>query len=157
MLKFLTFALSIVILSSCGNQQEKEKAEFDALFAEVMVLHDDVMPETNNLYKLKKYAQENIATLPDTSVFVKKLMDVQLKSEKADEAMMEWMANFKIPEGDHQAKMEYLANEKISITKVRDLMLSTLHTGKEVIRKSDKYIKKNKLRDDLTTTFTPNN
>ena len=55
----------MLLLTSCDNSQKVQKAEFDTLFAEVMKIHDDVMPEINNLYKLKKFAQENITVLPD--------------------------------------------------------------------------------------------
>ena len=157
MSKFSALIFAIILFASCENNLAKEKVEFDALFAEVMKIHDDVMPETNNLYKLKKFAQENLAILPDTSTLMKELMDIQIASDKADDAMMEWMAAFKIPESDHKSKIEYLNSEKESITKVRELMLSTLYNGKLVINKSDKYIKKNKLRDDLTTTLSTSN
>lgn len=149
------FIALVLLLSSCDNTQKVEKAEFDTLFAEVMKIHDDVMPETNNLYKLKKFAQENVAILPDTSSMIKELMDVQLFSDQADDVMMEWMTNFKIPVSDHKSKIKYLKNEKIAITKVRELMLSTIYEGKLVIHKSDKYIKKNKLRDERKTNLVP--
>ena len=83
-----TFIALMLLLTSCDNSQKVQKTEFDTLFAEVMKIHDDVMPETNNLYKLKKIAQENIAVLPDTSSMIKELMDIQLFSDKADDAMM---------------------------------------------------------------------
>lgn len=150
-----TFIALMLLLTSCDSLQKVQKTEFDTLFAEVMKIHDDVMPETNNLYKLKKIAQENIAVLPDTSSMIKELMDIQLLSDKADDAMMDWMANFKIPESDHKSKITYLQNEKIAITDVRGLMLSTIYKGKSLIRKSDKYIKKNKLRDERKTNLVP--
>ncbi len=159
MRRFLILIFTTILIGSCVDNQNKakEKEEFDALFAEVMVIHDDAMPETNNLYKLKKFAQENIEILPDTSSFVKQLLDAQLKAEKADDEMMEWMANFKIPESDHKSKISYLKNEKIEITRIRDLMLNAIYEGRGVISKSDIYIKKNKLHDERKTNFTPNN
>ena len=156
-MKYSLFTLIslILLLSSCDNSQKAQKLEFDTLFAEVMKIHDDVMPETNNLYKMKKYAQENIDVLPDTSSMVKELLDVQLRSDKADDLMMDWMANFKIPDGDHQSKIDYLNQEKESIKNVRDKMLSTLYEGKAVVRKSDDYIKLNKLRNEGKTRLVP--
>ena len=145
----------MLLLTSCDNSQKVQKAEFDTLFAEVMKIHDDVMPEINNLYKLKKFAQENITVLPDTSSMIKELMEIQLLTDKADDAMMDWMANFKIPESDHKSKLTYLQNEKLAISDVRELMLSTIYKGKSLVHKSDKYIKKNKLRDDRKTNFVP--
>lgn len=159
MTKHLILLLATFLLGSCGNDQTKvkEKSEFDTLFAEVMTIHDDVMPETNNLYKLKKFAQENLQVIPDTSAYVKKLLDVQVLSDKADDAMMDWMAQFKIPESDHNSKIKYLENEKKSISEVRDLMLLTIYEGKKLIAETDTFISKNKLRDDIKTTWNSNN
>ncbi len=150
-----TFIAFMLLLTGCDKSKKAQKTEFDNLFAEVMKIHDDVMPETNNLYKLKKNAQENIAVLPDTNSMIKELMDIQILSDKADDAMMDWMANFKIPESEHKSKITYLQNEKIAITDVRELILGTIYDGKSLIRKSDKYIKKNKLRDERKTNLVP--
>ena len=119
-----------------------------------MLIHDDIMPETNNLYKLKKFAKENLAIIPDTSYLVKKLLNLSVISDNADEVMMEWMANFKIPEIDHKSKIDYLKNEKESIIKVRETILNTLYQGKKVIKESDDYIKKNNLREELKTIYS---
>lgn len=156
-MKFTSYLLIplLLIISSCNGEEKKQKEEFDALFAEVMKIHDDVMPETNNLYKLKKFAQENIDVLPDTSSFVKQLRDVQVSTEKADDVMMEWMEDFSVPNTTHQEKMSYLKQELDAIEKVRSTMLSTLYEGKQVIRSSDKYIKKNKLRNEAKTNLYP--
>ena len=133
-----TFIAFMLLLTGCDKSKKVQKTEFDNLFAEVMKIHDDVMPETNNLYKLKKNAQENIAVLPDTNSMIKELMDIQILSDKADDAMMDWMANFKIPESEHKSKITYLQNEKIAITDVIELILGTIYDGKSLIRKSKK-------------------
>ena len=148
------FVPLLLLISSCNNKQSEQKAEFDKLFAEVMKIHDDVMPETNNLYKLKKYAQDNINVIPDTSIYIKPLRDVQLNSDMADEVMMEWMENFAVPDAAHEEKMTYLKEELVNIENVRKIMLSTMYDGKMMVRKTDKYIKQNKLRDAGTTKYT---
>lgn len=156
-MRYLTSILCLALIAtSCKEDTAtSQKEAYQNLYEEVMKIHDDVMPETNNLYRLKKYAQENIEVLPDTSQWVKKLVEVQVNASKADEVMMEWMAQFKVPEGDHDLQIQYLKKEKESITEVRDVMLTTLHDGKAVIRASDDYIKANKLREDGTTSFYP--
>ncbi len=145
---------ALLIFSSCDNKEQEQKVEFDTLFQQVMKIHDDVMPETNNLYKLKKFAQDNIDVIPDTSIYIKPLRDVQLNAEKADEVMMQWMEKFSVPEASHKEKMQYLQNQLVEIDEVRKVMLSTLYDGKLVIRKTDKYIKENKLRNVGKTEFS---
>jgi len=151
---YIFFPLLLLIFG-CQSKNEKQKIEFDALFAEVMKIHDDVMPETNNLYKLKKFAQENIDVLPDTSIYIAQLREVQLNTEKADEVMMEWMEEFSVPNSTHADKMKYLRDELVAIEEVRKTMLSVLYEGKKVIRSTDKYIKENKLRGDAKTNLYP--
>lgn len=145
---------ALILLSACNNKEQEQKAEFDALFKQVMKIHDDVMPETNNLYKLKRFAQDNINVIPDTSIYIKPLRDAQLNAEKADEVMMQWMENFAVPESSHQEKMKYLQEQLIEIDEVRKVMLSTIYDGKLIVRKTDKYIKENKLRNVGKTEFT---
>lgn len=149
----LLFILSFVILTSCKDKlAEQQKSAYDTLFAEVMKVHDDIMPETNNLYKLKKFAQENIDILPDTSIYVKKLRDAQMNADKADDAMMQWMSDFAVPEGSHEEKMKYLESQKKSVEDLRALMLSTIYDGKVLVNQSDEYIKVNKLTDEDRST-----
>lgn len=151
-----TLLAILLFLTSCNNKEKEQKAEFDTLFEEVMKIHDDVMPETNNLYKLKRFAQDNIDVIPDTSVYLKPLRDAQLNAEKADEVMMQWMEKFSVPDASHDLKMEYLKNQLVEIEEVRKVMLSTIYDGKLIVRKTDKYIKKNKLRDVGKTKFSGN-
>lgn len=149
----LLFIFSFVILTSCKDKvAEQQKSEYNKLFAEVMKVHDDVMPETNNLYKLKKFAQENIDILPDTSIYVKKLRDAQMNADKADDAMMQWMSDFAVPNGSHEEKMKYLEGQKQSVEDLRALILSTIYDGKVIVNKTDKYIRVNKLTDEDRST-----
>lgn len=156
-LKTLIWLMISATIFSCKDRvAEKQKIEYDKLFKEVMRVHDEVMPETSNLYKLKKYAQENIDVLPKDNEFVEQLIETKIATEKADDAMMDWMAAFKVPESTHAEKMEYLNKELISITEVSKLMLSTLEKGKAVVRKSDKFIKENNLNPNAKgTVFRP--
>jgi len=154
-LRYCLLLISVGLVSSCTNKKQAQKEEFDLLFAEVMKVHDDVMPETNNLYKIRKFAQENIDVLPDTSQYIEQLKDLQINAQKADDVMMNWMEKFAVPNSTHQEKISYLEEEKKSIKKVRDIMLNTLFEGKKVIRASDKFIKENKLRDERKTNLRP--
>ena len=137
--------LSLLIVS-CKDTQAIEKAEIDALFAEVMEIHDAVMPETNTLFKLKRQADINLKLLPDTSKYVKMLIDTKIDADKADEVMMIWMEKFKIPDATHEEKMVYLNAEKISIAYVRDVMLKSIKECTNTVNASTQHIEQNNLQ-----------
>lgn len=144
-------------ITSCKQENvDNEKKEYQALYDEVIKIHDDVMPETNNLYKLKKFAQENLDILSDTSKFVEPLLAIQVKATKADDVMMEWMENFAVPNSNHEKKMEYLTLQKNEIEEVRKIILNTIYEGKKIIIASDQYIRENNLSDEeRKTVFRP--
>lgn len=112
-----------LIFFSCQNDVAKEKG-VDDLFQEVMKVHDDVMPKTADMSRLSRKIKRLKEESTDTSDLAA-YDDVLNELEKADAAMMDWMTDFKVPTDD-SAKMVYLIQEKVKITEVRDIMLSSL-------------------------------
>lgn len=130
-LLFLIFPLFFIL--SCDNKQ----AQIDALETEVIQIHDEVMPkniEINRLRRqLKTIAQDstlNEATQQDLKVHIQQLT-------LAEESMSNWMVEYAAPsESDtFEANIEMLKKEKEKIIKVRDLMLSSLENGKNMLSK----------------------
>ena len=52
--------------------------------------------------------------------------------DEAEEAMMSWMAEFKVPE-DKEQQTTYLNNEKIKIQNVSDMMYDAIQKGQMVL------------------------
>lgn len=112
---FLTF-----ILIGCKEQPKKtevyDNIEDSPLFMDVMKIHDEVMPEMATLHRLKAEL-ESLTSNENTEI-----IGTQIKAlNDADEAMMSWMAMFKIPD-DKAQQVSYLESEKAKIVEVSALM-----------------------------------
>ena len=118
--------IAFLVLSSCKENAKIENQE-SPLYKEVMEIHDAVMPEMSTIHTIKKDLKA-IET-PETK-------DLILKNVKAlddaDEAMMSWMAEFKLPD-DKSGETAYLESEKIKISKVSDAMYASIKNGKQVL------------------------
>lgn len=132
MIRTLLLFLVVLISLQCKDKSPQE-AELDKLFDEVMVIHDDVMPKTATIHRLKKklkknQEQENLASV--TAVIEQ--LDI------ADEGMMSWMEKFKKPKDQpfEEAKA-YYESEKVKITKVKRDILSAISVAEELIPKPE--------------------
>ncbi len=125
-MRFLIF-LFLLIFSACKEKQKSAETEQNQLYKEVMAIHDQVMPEITTIHNLKKdlKAIEKPETKDIILQQVKELND-------ADEAMMTWMAAFKVPE-DKTQEEAYLLLEKEKIKQVSDLMYASMDRAKKLI------------------------
>lgn len=125
-MRFLIF-LFLLIFSACKEKQNSAETEQNQLYKEVMAIHDQVMPEITTIHNLKKdlKAIEKPETKDIILHQVKELND-------ADEAMMTWMAAFKVPE-DKTQEEAYLLLEKEKIKQVSDLMYASMDRAKKLI------------------------
>lgn len=114
MLKNVMYVLIILsMLSACGEK----KASIQDLHTEVMEIHDAVMPRMTDLHSSRKELEMALKQGADsTTVF-----DLLQRLDDADESMMVWMDEFKMPaeEADEQLKMDYLYSEKKRIAEVK--------------------------------------
>lgn len=124
------FILLALFLTQCKDKTPQE-AELDKLFDEVMVIHDDVMPKTAVIHRMKKNLKKQIQedNLAPITMAIKQL-------DEADEGMMQWMEEFKKPKGKtfEEAK-SYLNQEKEKISKVKKDILSAISVAEELIPK----------------------
>ena len=114
--------LLILILIACGKPAEhsdydqySSSSEGDspneALYNQAMDVHDEVMPKMEDIYKLKKDLQEQIANTPDMVVERKQQLEAIISNlDSANNAMMDWMHKFNpLPDSADQEKArEYL-------------------------------------------------
>lgn len=100
-----------------------------ALYDEVMKVHDEVMPKMNDIYKLKEELKNKISSTPEMVAEKKKEIEETIsKLDSASEGMMIWMRNFNpLPDslGEEQAR-EYLENEMQKVKKVKEDILDAL-------------------------------
>lgn len=123
----------LVMIWSCGQKSNDDHHDHDghdpeeggnqALYDEVMKVHDEVMPKMNDIYKLKGQLKERIDNTPGLAEGKKKEIEsIIVRLDSASEGMMVWMRKFNpLPDslGEEQAK-EYLEGEMEKIKKVRE-------------------------------------
>lgn len=118
------------VIEEGGNQEGGNQA----LYEEVMKVHDEVMPKMNDVYKVKEELKNQIANTPGMAEEKKKEIESTIsKLDSASESMMVWMRNFNpLPDslGEEQAR-EYLENEMEKVKKVKEDLLEALEKAKE--------------------------
>jgi hypothetical protein len=140
-MKRFLFACSLLTLIACGKSNEHTGHDTDnegddpnqALYNQVMDIHDEVMPKMEDIYKYKKELLESIANAPEMPADKKKnIEELIVNLDSANNAMMEWMHNFnpKTDSTDQEAAREYLETEMERIKKVREFTNETLEKVK---------------------------
>lgn len=118
----------------CSCKPDLSNPQVEKLYKEVMVIHDEVMPEISTIHKLKKKIRKLNGDSETSLALIKKLDD-------ADESMMSWMADFgkfrSMDDATSEEKVAYLESEKNKISEVSKLM-------KNAISEGNNYLSKNK-------------
>lgn len=118
-------SLITLLVWGCGEKSQDNQALYD----EVMKVHDEVMPKMNDIYKLKEELKKQIADTPGLVEEKKKAIESTiLKLDSASESMMVWMRNFNpLPDslGEEKAR-EYLEDQKVKVEKVKEDMLQAI-------------------------------
>lgn len=110
----LLFALILVIACKESTVQTRE---LDALYSEVMELHDEVMLQMSGINKWRKQLKNNLDEVdPNTKTLFQNRIN---ELEDADNAMFDWMKNIKKPDyKKYEKTKEYLINEKKNIENI---------------------------------------
>lgn len=151
--------LAIFILAGC-NSEKKESAAIDTIphdhhehdshemgnpaLAEVMAIHDSIMPPLMNL-KQKiavdiKITDSLLTAKPGAALKKRKegAVVLQVQLEKADREMMDWMHKFKadtLEKLDREAAAAYIADQKQKIETVRDQMNKSIREAQLFLQK----------------------
>lgn len=126
---FLFYSLAVLSIFSCKpkmqDSTEIEDPDIILLYDEVMKIHDDVMPKMQDISKLRRELRKKIPTVQDSSIVYSDVLYLN----KADDAMMDWMARFSeeyMSIQKKEDKISYLKNEIPAIEYVRDIMLESI-------------------------------
>lgn len=139
--QFVLLALMVLVLAACTKSQENtSEAANDSgspnqvLYDQVMDVHDEVMPKMDEIMKLKRSLQEQIANTPDMVVERKQQLEKMISNlDSASNAMMDWMHEFNpLPDSvDQEIAREYLEGEMEKIRNVKTLMLESIEKAKQ--------------------------
>lgn len=142
----------MLMIGACGSQESsKDKSELyddkdiipieqdanDVLMAEVLEIHDEVMPEMGSIRRTRKALLDKLETSTDEALN-KVLQEQADQLDESHEAMMAWMRQFKPDTAITGDKMtEYLEDQKLKMIEVRDLMVNSLKEGKALLGAED--------------------
>lgn len=101
----------------------------NALYKEVMEIHDEVMPKTGTIAKYSRTLKKHLDDLPEDQ---KSTYQQTIKAlDDAEEAMMDWMAEFDSSSEDST----YLLQEKARIQAVSDQMYASMAEAEKILKK----------------------
>lgn len=126
-MRFTVFLLlPFLLIPGC-----KEKSSLEA---EVIAIHDEVMPKMGDIHMAKKKLRVILGNTTHDSLKTE-ILTLISDLEKADEGMMDWMHNWNVPESEPELT-SYLIKEKEKITKVKVDMLSSIESANTFIQNS---------------------
>lgn len=144
MKKVFAFTLiALMFLVACGD---KVAAEVAKTKAEVIAVHDEVMPKMTEIAGLQKKVKAKIVAMQvDTtnsdpvamSKFMSSAMSVELNLASAEKSMNDWMVEFHdVTEQkvDAQKMLDAMKAEQTKINKVKVTMLSAIEEAKQFLK-----------------------
>ena len=146
----LTQLLAIIVLcASCNNSSNTNgripKSQSDSLLADVLKSHDAAMSKMEKIDGAKNKIQHVIDSISNLSYSLQKssrVYKMQLDSTFnrltfANYAMEKWMNEFNMDtlKNNETERVHYLQSEKLKITRVNDVMLSSLKKADSVLNK----------------------
>lgn len=125
---FIT-SVCLYTLSSCSESGASKR---EAL----MALHDNEMGKMDKIFALKG----QLRTLNDSVVIEEQKREISIQIQRldeADEAMMNWMRNYKEPAKsiDKSAREKYYDDQKLIMIKVKELIENSLDSGQIILNK----------------------
>ncbi|MCE6989888.1 viral A-type inclusion protein [Dyadobacter sp. CY323] len=130
-----------IILTACGKDAQKDKVT--TLEAEVMTIHDEVMPQMEDIMTLKSQLSKKIQsidsmqnvgissnTLAEQRI---KAVDINQRLNDSDKLMMDWMHGY---QGDSAKKLQpaeavaYFEKEREKILLVKQTTVKSIQEAK---------------------------
>ena len=120
--------LSAIFLFSCEDSLQKEREQ---VFKEVMAIHDEMMM----MGKIRGAQSKLKKMMESDSTNVEKYQTAYDQLQIADDAMMDWMRQFKNPAQNTDAKeaIEYLKDQKVKVQKMKEVMVEYMDKARQVI------------------------
>lgn len=140
-IQILLLSVALAMLG-CGNpssnhnqadQVNDSTSSNQALYDQVMDIHDQVMPKTSEIYALKKQLQDQIAATPQMVKAEREKLEKRIANlDSVAKLMLDWMHDFDpLPDSaDQESAREYLESEMEKIKKVREAMLEAVKQEK---------------------------
>lgn len=121
----------ILFLTGCGGKGgDNGEKDNQVLYNEIMDIHDEVMPKTEQLYNISKQLKGNLkdATMDAERELLQDQIDY---FDSVNKMMMDWMHEFKpLPDTtSEQAARQYYEAHLKKVKLVREAILTALNKG----------------------------
>ncbi|MGJ3236077.1 hypothetical protein [Marivirga sp.] len=126
--------VSLILFAVIALSCESKEKEVEKLKTETIAIHDEVMPKMDDIMKLKKSLKIKQDSANENEQG--NIQNLIIALEESDKAMMNWMRNYDPRmEGMSDAeKIEYLKNQKSSISEVSDKMKQSIAEAEEYLK-----------------------
>jgi hypothetical protein len=144
----LLAVLSICIFSCSDTEGDK----LEKLHNEIMVVHDEVMPQTAELNRLKRQLKSYKDVVSDENANLKdSLINGILLLSKSEDLMTDWMANYDYPNEDVKPEQmeKYLVGQKDSIKNVSDNFKMSIAIAQEFLKNAPDSIKNSAAKTEI--------
>lgn len=138
-LQYIFFALMNILVGACQNN--RELTEEKKIKNEVIEIHDEIMPEIQTVFNLKKRLIQRLDSL-DTINGIEGTLKIDFEVAKqelneANQGMMQWMRNFNPNfESEHEhERITYYQNEKKKIIQVKDQFSEAIKKAEVTLEK----------------------
>ncbi|NND04859.1 MAG: hypothetical protein HKN87_00645 [Saprospiraceae bacterium] len=145
---WLLLLIVIGFTVACGNDYAKTTPEasvperLQPLYQEILQIHDEVMPEMNQISKLQNSLSSQLDTLrnqePVNKEKLKETNRMLGELNRAENAMWSWMHRFaKLDSVPVDDKEKFLRAEKSSANSMKDLMLRSIEDANEYLKANE--------------------
>jgi PBP1b-binding outer membrane lipoprotein LpoB len=136
---FILFAL--FFFNACKNDLQNKNAgnkttvsdseKQKQLVADIMVVHDEVMPMMNNIESIQKQLRNELPKIKDNTL-KNKVLSALSGLESADKAMYDWMDNYKA-EPEASIAEQYFTEEKVRVTQMAEKVKQAITNAEKVV------------------------
>lgn len=150
-MKIYFYLFLLIILASCAEDPSNERKDGfsdtgknpeDSLFQDVMDQHDEAMAKMGRIAGYRKQFDAKIDSLKKVKstakeLIKKKYQEISAELKKAEDGMNNWMQEFSIDSAQEniERRLQYLATEKVKVTRVKEEILSALSKADSALKK----------------------
>jgi len=148
MKKYSFIPALLLVLAACQNSNTSKESENQennspeareqALYRQVINIHDEVMPKLQAISNLKGEVEEKIDEFEANDkedTLLNTLREQLINLDVADQSMMDWMHDFKTTYDGwtHEETMEYLQKEKERILQTGELVDESIASARSLL------------------------
>src|SRR5690625_288979 len=113
-LRVVLFLLILTGMWSCqsGSEQQQEDTTYSKYYDSVMVVHDRTMPYMSTIESLRQQLKDKKETIEDQDELIN-INQLLGGLNKGEDAMFEWMHQFKPDSLQDEEKLRYIQNELV--------------------------------------------